>query len=531
MESGNSGLGHLMGKELFPFPGVRFNPTDVELVMFFLLRKVMGRKCPKVIAEVDVYKVSPWDLPDKSIVKGDLKWYFLCPIEKKYSAGVRMNRATDVGHWKITGNERHVHYNNTLVGSIKTLIFHMGKAPGKRTDWVIHEYRLDDKYLAERGVAQNGHVLCMIFHKEGLGPKNNAQYGAPFKEEDWNDDEEVGFVEVVSSGFPTPASVLPNNYSSSLAAGTSQCDGTASESYLSETVLSEREVHPAVHSINVVSKEFNQVYDGDEEVGFVEVVYSGFPTPASVLSNNYSSSLAAGTSQCDGTASESYLSETVLSEREVHSAVHSSNVVSKEFNQVYDGDVTFSTSVVLIEDKKNKNPIHDGTDEAALPVDESTICKDLGDPVNTARLSEGGYDFSTGSPDNCLYMGDLRKPLPPVAGESQHFSTNLYPGYNANIHSELISLSSCDADKNVSHNGLAELLSDEPEIFEGLGDLGTTYRQGCNFPTSFLDDFISLEDIETEAGEPQQVSNLYQMVFPNQKERKRKRQEDNDEIK
>ena len=103
----------------------------------------------------------------------------------------------------------------------------------------------------------------MIFHKEGPGPKNNAQYGAPFKEEDWNDGEEVGFVEVASSGFPTPASVLPNNYSSSLAAGTSQCDGTASESYLSETVLSECEMLPAVHSINVVSKEFNQVYDGD----------------------------------------------------------------------------------------------------------------------------------------------------------------------------------------------------------------------------------------------------------------------------
>ena len=64
MESRNSVLDHLMGKELFPFPGVRFNPTDVELVMFFLLRKVMGRKCPvEVIAEVDVYKVSPWDLP------------------------------------------------------------------------------------------------------------------------------------------------------------------------------------------------------------------------------------------------------------------------------------------------------------------------------------------------------------------------------------------------------------------------------------------------------------------------------------
>lgn len=473
MESRNSGLDHLMGKELFPFPGVRFNPTDVELVMFFLLRKVMGRKCPvEVIAEVDVYKVSPWDLPDKSIVKGDLKWYFLCPIEKKYSAGARMNRATDVGHWKITGNERPVHYDNTLVGSIKTLIFHTGKAPGKRTDWVIHEYRLDNKYLAKRGVAQNGHVLCMIFHKEGLGPKNNAQYGAPFKEEDWNDDEEVGFVEVASSGFPTPASVLPNNISSSLAAGTSQCDGTASESYLSETVLSECEVLPAVHSINVVSKEFNQVYDGD---------------------------------------------------------------------------VTSSTLEVLNEDKKNKNPIHDGTDAAALPVDESTIYKDLGDLVNTAGLSDGGYNFSIGSPDNCLYMGDLRKPLPPEAGESQHVSTNdQYPGFNANIYSEQSLLSSCDAAqqisvsdacdplpgfKNVSHKGLAELLSDEPEIYEGLGDLGNTLGQGCNFPTVYLDDILSMEDLETEAGEPQQVSDLYQMVFPNQKERKRKRQEDNDEIK
>ena len=93
-------------------------------------------------------------LPDESIVKGDLKCYFFCPIEKKYLSGVRMNRATDVGHWKITGKDRPVLHNNALVGSIKTLIFHKGKAPGERTDWVMHEYRLDDNYRAERGVAQ-----------------------------------------------------------------------------------------------------------------------------------------------------------------------------------------------------------------------------------------------------------------------------------------------------------------------------------------------------------------------------------------
>lgn len=56
-------LRFVMGKTLFP-PGFRFSPTDVELVKYYLKRKVMGKRLPvNVIAQVDIYKYSPWDLP------------------------------------------------------------------------------------------------------------------------------------------------------------------------------------------------------------------------------------------------------------------------------------------------------------------------------------------------------------------------------------------------------------------------------------------------------------------------------------
>lgn len=32
-------------------------------------------------------------------------------------------------------------------------------------------------------------VLCRVFQKSGSGPKNGEQYGAPFVEEEWEDDD------------------------------------------------------------------------------------------------------------------------------------------------------------------------------------------------------------------------------------------------------------------------------------------------------------------------------------------------------
>lgn len=178
-------------------PGFRFHPTDVELVLYYLKRKVLGQGFPfDVIAEIDIYKYAPWDLPgmhahlffpllveysystlcsscvppfpmmrflfvcllfsDMSLLStGDLEWYFFCPVGRKYSTGGRLNRATETGYWKTTGKDRSVEHRKQVVGMIRTLVFHTGKAPrGDRTDWVMHEFRLEDRDLADRGIQQ-----------------------------------------------------------------------------------------------------------------------------------------------------------------------------------------------------------------------------------------------------------------------------------------------------------------------------------------------------------------------------------------
>ncbi|XP_004249904.1 NAC domain-containing protein 82 isoform X2 [Solanum lycopersicum] len=187
-------------------PGFRFHPTDVELIMYYLKRKITGKKLHfEGITELNIYKFSPWDLPDKCCYKSkDLEWYFFCPRERKYASGARMNRATDTGYWKTTGKDRPVTYCEKIVGSVKTLVFHLGHPPrGKRTDWVIHEYKFEDKESIDAGFAQDSYVLCKVFQKSGPGPKNGAQYGAPFKEEDWEDDK-IPAEPCTSDVFPAP---------------------------------------------------------------------------------------------------------------------------------------------------------------------------------------------------------------------------------------------------------------------------------------------------------------------------------------
>ncbi|KAK4489661.1 hypothetical protein RD792_005473 [Penstemon davidsonii] len=171
-------------------PGFRFHPTDEELVRYYLRRKVCAKPFRfEAVTEIDVYKSEPWELADFSSLKTrDLEWYFFSPVDKKYGNGSRLNRATGQGYWKATGKDRPVRHKSETIGMKKTLVFHSGRAPdGKRTNWVMHEYRLCDSELESAGVLQDAFVLCRIFQKSGLGPPNGDRY-APFVEEEWDED-------------------------------------------------------------------------------------------------------------------------------------------------------------------------------------------------------------------------------------------------------------------------------------------------------------------------------------------------------
>ncbi|KAL2482763.1 NAC domain containing protein 87 [Forsythia ovata] len=77
-------------------PGFRFHPTDEEIIIHYLVKKVLDRRfSSRAIEEADLNKCEPWDLTKKEKM-GEKEWFF-CKKDRKYPTGMRTNRATESG--------------------------------------------------------------------------------------------------------------------------------------------------------------------------------------------------------------------------------------------------------------------------------------------------------------------------------------------------------------------------------------------------------------------------------------------------
>ncbi|KAJ8493820.1 hypothetical protein OPV22_015541 [Ensete ventricosum] len=123
-------------------PGFRFHPTDEELVVQYLKRKVFSCPLPaSFIPDINLARFDPWDLPGG----GEEERYYFSLREAKYPSRSRSNRVARSGYWKATGRDKRITSPSCgqVVGMKKVLVFHRGKPPtGSKTDWVMHEYRL-----------------------------------------------------------------------------------------------------------------------------------------------------------------------------------------------------------------------------------------------------------------------------------------------------------------------------------------------------------------------------------------------------
>ncbi|KAK2654394.1 hypothetical protein Ddye_014250 [Dipteronia dyeriana] len=127
--------------------GYRFNPTDKELIVGYLLNKVHGNSLPStfVVRECDVYGDSrAWKGLFEALEEDTL--YFFTRLKKKIEKGKRIDRATDSCTWKGQQGDQEIFCHNdnhqmVHIGSRRNFSFiPKGGIQESRCTWVMHEY-------------------------------------------------------------------------------------------------------------------------------------------------------------------------------------------------------------------------------------------------------------------------------------------------------------------------------------------------------------------------------------------------------
>ncbi|KAI3461109.1 hypothetical protein Pfo_017772 [Paulownia fortunei] len=177
-----TGVAEVILPDAKPYPpGYRFVPTDIELILEYLMKKINNEPIPiSEISVVNLYQHNPQTLAETHPQLREKEWYFFTPRDRKYRNGSRPSRSAGTGYWKATGADKHVVFENKIVGYRKALVFYEGRPPrGDKTNWIMHEYRVDQTSRPSRRDANDMRlddwVLCRIYEKAARSNKNQKQ--------------------------------------------------------------------------------------------------------------------------------------------------------------------------------------------------------------------------------------------------------------------------------------------------------------------------------------------------------------------
>ncbi|KAI3435087.1 uncharacterized protein J3R85_006517 [Psidium guajava] len=152
--------------------GVRFDPTEEELIDHYLRGKLQGKlEAFCLIPELYIYSCEPPDLlsryNDLSDIQSDgRECFFFCPPGDKIPNNRRSNnRMTEFGYWKDTCKKCTIQspVTSKQIGIRKIFVYYEGRQPkGRKTDIVMHQYHLNSEVSSSKLSGPMAFVLCHI---------------------------------------------------------------------------------------------------------------------------------------------------------------------------------------------------------------------------------------------------------------------------------------------------------------------------------------------------------------------------------
>ncbi|KAI3435086.1 uncharacterized protein J3R85_006516 [Psidium guajava] len=159
------------GMAIWPV-GVRFEPTEEELLDHYLRGKLQGKlEAFCLIPEQYIYGCEPPDLFCRYNELSDIpsdgrECFFFCPPGDKTPNNRRSNnRMTEFGYWKDTCRKRIIRSQVTgqQIGIRTIFVYYEGRQrKGRKTDIVMHQYHLNSEGSSSKLSGQMAFVLCHI---------------------------------------------------------------------------------------------------------------------------------------------------------------------------------------------------------------------------------------------------------------------------------------------------------------------------------------------------------------------------------